>query len=387
MIHLGIDATNLRQGGGITHLVELLSCFDQSQSSINKITVWCGSALESRLPKKDWLIIRNDNWIDRNRFVRFLGQQFYLSKLMKSADCDIGFFPGGMIPLGLGMPAVTMSQNMLPFDLPQARLFGVFNLVFWKLFLLRYIQSRSFKKADGIIFLSQYAQLRINKTLSLKKLDALIPHGINRRFSKLPREQKALSQFSFDNPFKFIYISILMPYKHQIEVGNSISQLRQKGIPITCEFIGPAWGWYGGLVQKIFKQLDPKAEYLSYVGETIHEELEAEYHNADGFIFASSCENLPNILIEAMSAGLPIACSNSSPMPDILGDAGFYFLPSDSKSISLCVKEMLEHPEQRILRARQAFDLSSEYSWERCSKATFEFISRVKALTVENVHF
>lgn len=132
-------------------------------------------------------------------------------------------------------------------------------------------------------------------------------------------------------------------------------------------------------MQKILTDLDSKAEYLSYVGEMAHEDLEAAYHNADGFIFASSCENLPNILIEAMSAGIPIASSNSPPMPDVLGDAGFYFAPSDSKSISLCVKEMLDHPDKRFLRARQAFERSSQYSWEKCSIATFEFISRIKA--------
>jgi glycosyltransferase involved in cell wall biosynthesis len=387
MIHLGIDATNLRQGGGITHLIELLSCFDQSQSSIKKVTVWSSYALECKLPKKDWLIIRRDNWIDKNRFVRFLGQQFHLSGLMKSAGCHVGFFPGGVIPLSSKLPAVTMSQNMLPFDLPKARLFGLLNPVFWKLLLLRYIQSRSFNRADGIIFLSQYAQLTINKTLNLKKPQALIPHGIDQRFLKFPREQKAIDHFSFDNPFKFIYISILMPYKHQIEVANSISQLRYKGLPISCQFIGPTWGWYGGLVQKILTDLDPKVEYLSYVGEMAYEELETAYHKADGFIFASSCENLPNILIEAMSAGVPIACSNSCPMPDILGDAGFYFAPSDSKSISLCLKEMLDHPNKRFLRARKAFDRSSQYSWEECSIATFEFISRVKASVAKDLHF
>lgn len=387
MIHLGIDATNLRQGGGITHLVELLSCFDPSQSSINTVTVWCGRDLEPKLPKRDWLIIRSDTWIDKNRFLRFLGQQFFLSRLMESAGCNVGFFPGGVIPLSSKLPAVTMSQNMLPFDLSQARLFGLFNPVFWKLILLRYIQSTSFSRADGIIFLSKYAQLEINKAINLKKPQALIPHGIDRRFSKFPREQKALNQFSFNNPFKFIYVSILMPYKHQIEVANSISQLRQKGLPVACQFIGPAWGWYGDLVRKMLADLDPKEQYLNYVGEIVYEQLEATYHNADGFIFASSCENLPNILIEAMSAGVPIACSDASPMPDILDAAGIYFEPSDSESISLCLEEMLDHPDRRFLRARMAFDRSSQYSWEKCSTASFEFISKVKALVAEGLHF
>ena len=38
------------------------------------------------------------------------------------------------------------------------------------------------------------------------------------------------------------------------------------------------------------------------------------------FIFASTCENMPNILIEGMSSGLPILCSNYLPMPEFLKD-------------------------------------------------------------------
>ena len=40
------------------------------------------------------------------------------------------------------------------------------------------------------------------------------------------------------------------------------------------------------------------------------------------FIFASSCENMPITLIEGMASGLPIACSDRGPMPEVLQDGG-----------------------------------------------------------------
>jgi glycosyltransferase involved in cell wall biosynthesis len=377
MSHIGIDATNLRQGGGITHLAELLTNFDPESSQIDKITVWCNSYVASRLPSKKWLIVRSDKWIDGSRLMRFVGQQFFLSRLMQLARCDICFSPGGVIPLLMRLPAITMSQNMLPFDLSQARLFGWFNPVFWKLLLLRFVQATSFKRAAGLIFLSEYAQTSIGKVLKLKPQKILIPHGIDLRFSRAPDGQKLNTQYSFAKPFKFIYVSILMPYKHQIEVAKAIHLVRQKGIPVMCQFIGPAWGWYERAFQRQIKILDSDGEFLNYAGEVDYGKLEDVYHGADGFIFASSCENLPNILIEAMSAGLPIACSKISPMVEVLGKAGYYFKPSDPYSIAEAISEMVNDPKKRLSNARLAFEYSAQFSWAKCSQDTFKFIDNI----------
>ena len=50
-------------------------------------------------------------------------------------------------------------------------------------------------------------------------------------------------------------------------------------------------------------RFDPEHNFLHYRGSIPYADLHATYHAADAFIFASSCENLPNIMIEAMSAG------------------------------------------------------------------------------------
>ena len=93
------------------------------------------------------------------------------------------------------------------------------------------------------------------------------------------------------------------------------------------------------------------------------------------FIFASSCENLPIILLEAMASHLPIACSNRLPMPEVLGDTGVYFDPEDITSITNALRELLVSSELRKVKAKKAKERSIQYTWGRCANDTFEFLS------------
>ncbi|HUI65290.1 MAG TPA: glycosyltransferase, partial [Bacteroidota bacterium] len=110
-----------------------------------------------------------------------------------------------------------------------------------------------------------------------------------------------------------------------------------------------------------------------------YEKLPSLYRQADGFVFASSCENMPNILLEAMASGLPIACSEREPMPELLGDAGVYFDPVKPEAIAKTLGQFLHDQVLRERLAHQAYTRSQAYSWTRCARETFSFLSRVGA--------
>jgi glycosyltransferase involved in cell wall biosynthesis len=116
---------------------------------------------------------------------------------------------------------------------------------------------------------------------------------------------------------------------------------------------------------------------VTYKGLVPYEELSTVYQKADGFIFASSCENQPIILIEAMTAGLPLACSNRGPMPEVLGENGFYFDPEDVQSIKCALKHLLEEPEMRYRMAMNAFNEVKNYTWESCANSTLDFLKDI----------
>jgi glycosyltransferase involved in cell wall biosynthesis len=99
--------------------------------------------------------------------------------------------------------------------------------------------------------------------------------------------------------------------------------------------------------------------------------------NADVFVFASSCENMPNTLVEAMAVGLPIACSNRGPMPEVLEDGGVYFDPEAPHSIADALERIITNADLRTQVATRAQQLSRQYSWSRCTSETFAFLADI----------
>jgi len=114
--------------------------------------------------------------------------------------------------------------------------------------------------------------------------------------------------------------------------------------------------------------------FVDEIGFVRHEDLPALLANADLFIFASSCENLPVTLLEAMAVGLPIACSNRGPMPEVLEDGGVYFDPEDEKSIDVAIETIITNTDLRTSIAHRAKELSEQYSWARCATETWRFL-------------
>ena len=377
-MHLAIDATNIRTGGGITHLSQMLSAANPIEAGFDRVTVWACNATASQLPSQPWLNIMNPFWAEGGLLPRVYGQQFKLARDIAKCGCDVLFSPGGTVPFAINIPIVTICQNMLPFEPKEGLRFGRLSWMRFKMWLLRHSQGQSFKKSDGLIFLTNYAQKRVSRWLGKTKgHHALIPHGIEPRFEANPKPQREYSEYTIDRPFKFLYVSIVMPYKHQIEVAKAASELRRNGFPIMLQFIGGDWGKYGKNLRHIVRRLDPQEQYLIWQGNLPFNDLHKNYHDADAFIFASSCENLPNILIEAMSAGLPIACSSYGPMPEVLGNAGVYFDPTNSGDIENAMRNLLIHKEMRQHMASKSKELSRVYSWQRCATETFEFIATV----------
>jgi glycosyltransferase involved in cell wall biosynthesis len=126
------------------------------------------------------------------------------------------------------------------------------------------------------------------------------------------------------------------------------------------------------------ESMDPNSEFVRYSGPVPYAELPSRYHQADLFVFASSCENMPNVLVEAMVAGLPIACSDRGPMPEVLGPDGIYFDPELPDQIADAIQALLDDPALRARAALNAQRRVAGYDWQKCTRATADFLVEIE---------
>ena len=374
-MRLGIDASNIRAGGGLTHLAELLNAAEPHKHGITRVVVWAGKQTLDSLPVKPWLTCVHEPWLEQSLPVRTYWQMTRLPGLAEE-QCDLLYVPGGSY-VGKFRPYVTMSHNLLPFESEESRRYGL-SWMFLKMWLLLWSQARSFRNADGMIFLSRYARFAVSLVTKVYREQPIIPHGINRNFYQSPRSQKPISAYSMTDPFRFLYVSKVEPYKHQWHVVKAVAQLRKAGLPVALDLIGGMECQASGKrLLKTISHEDPEGNFIHWLDHVPYSELPQYYHRADAFIFASSCENLPNILLEAMASGLPIACSSWGPMPEALEEAGTYFDAEQPEDIAVALRSLLENAAFRERCATQAYELARQYSWERCARETFSYLAEV----------
>lgn len=374
-IRIGIDASNARAGGGLTYLSELLTAASPASFGVAGVTVWAGRNTLRVLPHRPWLTAAHDALLDGGLPQRLYWQYAMLDRAA-AAQCDMLFIPGGTY-FGSALPYVTMSQNLLPFDGKELARFGAS----WSGLRLRTLavtQKRTLRCAQGVIFLTEAASDTVQASIgALECPTTIIPHGISPTFSHEPRPQLPLSRFSTSRPFRWLYVSIVHHYKHQWNVVQAAAEVRARGLPIHLDLVGPAYRPALLRLERAIEQHDPKGEFVKYHGPVAYGALPSLYQAADAFVFASTCENMPIILLESMGAGLPVLCSERAVMREVLADAGLYIDPEDVSSIAAGMSQLMSDPALRNRLAQRAFTLASRYRWEQTAAETFSFLARI----------
>ena len=170
---------------------------------------------------------------------------------------------------------------------------------------------------------------------------------VNRQINK--HDFKNINTYNLKKPFKLVYVSSVHIYKNQCNVIKAVSKLRGLGYPITISIVGKIiYRPYGKKMLDEIEKQDSEREFIEYISNIPYKEMPHKYLQYDGVVFASSCENMPNILIEAMGSGKPIVCSNKGPMPEFLKDGGYYFDPNSVESIITSIKEMIKSTPKNL---------------------------------------
>jgi glycosyltransferase involved in cell wall biosynthesis len=370
---LVIDASNIKAGGGVTHIYELLNSSNPKKFGFDKVIIWSCYRTLSKLPQKNWLIPKSHPFLNRGILLRFIWLIFIKPFVLRKDKCSILFTPGGS-EFSNFKPMVTMSQNLLPFDYHEAKRYG-YGLTLFRFLLLRIIQGLTFKKANGVIFLTKYAYEKvINEIGRINGSIAIIPHGIDTKFFFPPTQKKFFSQNDLQQslPCKLLYVSVVEIYKHQWNIVDAVYELRKNGFNLTLTLVGSR-GSGSKLLNKSIKRLNGDDEWLTILESQTYEDIQNIYRNADIGIFASSCETYGQIVSESLAASLPLICSSLSAMKEILGNNACYFHPEKIDEIKDAILKILISSDLRKELSFNGYNIAKKLTWQNTADLTFDF--------------
>jgi glycosyltransferase involved in cell wall biosynthesis len=102
--------------------------------------------------------------------------------------------------------------------------------------------------------------------------------------------------------------------------------------------------------------------------------LRSLYHHCEALLFPSFYEGFGLPLLEAMAAGAPVVASNTSSMPEVIGDAGVLLAPSDHQGMADAVGRILADPLRRRELVSRGRERAAAFSWERAAKRVVDIL-------------
>ena len=364
-----INALSARLGGGRTYVNNLLESLPEQLDA--EVFILAPDSLSLPSGKRNLERIPV-NWPVENPYVRAIWEKLCLPPLLKRLDADVLFCPGGIV--GARVPAgcktVTIFRNMIPFSPEQRRRYrpGYMRIRNW---LLERAMTRSMVAADCLIFISDFARRVVEKRMGrLPAKTIVIPHGVDPAFrnNQEPRPKWLPAE-------KYIlYVSILDVYKAQLEVVRAFALLRaRRHTTEKLIFAGPDGSQYARTVQDEVERLGMRNDVLM-TGPIAHHALPALYRHALINIFASECENCPNIMLEALASGRPLLASCREPMPEFGGDAAIYFDPSSPVELAEKLRSVIDDPVGMAELSERALRRSLLYDGPQTAQRTWELI-------------
>ncbi len=100
--------------------------------------------------------------------------------------------------------------------------------------------------------------------------------------------------------------------------------------------------------------------------------LRASYAEATALVFPSTCESFGIPAVEAMAQGVPVALADSTALPEIGGEAGWYFPPTDEEAIAGAIRDLLDRSDERARRVAIGREIAARYRWQAANDRLME---------------
>jgi len=300
-----------------------------------------------------------------------LRQQWVIPRLLKRLNADLYHSAYYLMPYHPGVPAVLTVYDVIPLRFPaqstlQARL--LFRWMTW-LALRAARQAVAISKATRRDFIAHFR-------FSPQQI-AAIPLAADPAFCPQGPEMVAAVRAHYGLPEQFVlYLGSNKPHKNLVRLIEAWQRTMSTLHTSACLIIAGAWDdRYPEPRRRVTELgLDHSVRFLGPLPET---DLPALYSAATAFVFPSLYEGFGLPVLEAMACGVPVACSNTSSLPEVAGDAALTFDPLDTGAIARTLAGLITDPELRADLSVRARQRAAQFSWSRVAQKTKEIYVRI----------
>lgn len=289
---------------------------------------------ERNLPELE--LVGNDRW--KGAAIRVEGEDDIRQHLN---EIDLYFCPFGILsPRPVPIPSVVQIPDIQEVFYPQ--FFTEESLEFRRVHF-----APSTKAADAVITLSEFSRNTIAEHHGISAEKIFVTSLVSD--STFCEQTSLLTLDHLNLPAVFIlYPANHWQHKNHDLLLKSLKLIREEyGIVIPCVCTGlPMHNGYP-LLEKIAEY--GLSDQVRYVGYLSPEEMHLLYRKAQFLCFPSLFEGFGMPVLEAITAGCPVACSNAASIPEVAGDAAICFDPND-----------IEDAVSAILRLWQDADLRDD---------------------------
>ena len=222
------------------------------------------------------------------------------------------------------------------------------------------------KKSDLIVTISNAEKLRLLQFgfKTNQKDIAVVYHGIEQTFKTKEERNKEELHFvkeKYQLPDEYLlYVGRINARKNIDTLLRSIPLLKNKLIPLI---IVGAEDWKQSSYSEMMKDLNV-AGRVSFTGSVTDNELGIIYALATVFCFPSFAEGFGLPPVEAMASGIPAVVSNTTSLPEVCGESGTYFNPSNAAELALKIDRLLENEQLYLEKKEIGIEWSSRFTWK-----------------------
>ncbi len=291
-----------------------------------------------------------------------LSEQLALPKIIDQEKLDLVHFPHWNVPLKIKTPFVVTIHDLILLEEPGSAKATTRHPFIYSLKYLAYkkVLKHAIEKSKAIIAVSEYTKKSILNhfpTVDQKKIK-VVYEGV----TDLKKNPAPSSLSPVPCPY-FLYIGNAYPHKNLLTLISAFELVRQAIPNAHLILAGRDDIFYKQLKIEIVKrQLDP---FITITPSPTDNDLHSLLQGTKAYVFPSRIEGFGLPPLEAMQHNVPVASSNASCLPEILGKAALYFPPSDVKKMSEAMIEIFTNNTLRHQLTKQGGEQIKKYSWEK----------------------